>query len=182
MEALQAQAKVKGATGLPGGRQLDDSPGMSQSQNETFDMARQRGRAQEAWKENQAKGRSAASGDDGMSPTGGAFGAEFVNVAAVSSAMMSDDQARKSQEPRQDAFTTQEEAKPVQSGSAWERLRQQATSGKPVQPARRDTSSSGDSFSFSSTDEDRQLAKAEAQKDFDSRIERERSGEEFEES
>lgn len=212
MDALQAQAKLKSGTGLPGGRQVDDSPGKRNSQGETFDMARQRSRAQEAWKTRQQQ-QSGSSGNDDMSPTGGAFGAEFVDVAGSDTAMMSDDQARrqtegiqrqqeasyaksqqsasspqKRQEPRQDAFTSQEESKPTQGGSAWERLRQQATSGKPVQPttrspapvARRDTSSTSDSFSFSSSDEDRQLAKAEAQKDFDSRIERERSGKDFE--
>ena len=38
---------------------------------------------------------------------------------------------------------------------------------------------STDSFSFSSSDEERQLARAEAQKEFDERIERERQGKDF---
>jgi hypothetical protein len=37
----------------------------------------------------------------------------------------------------------------------------------------------GDSYSFSNSDEERQLAKTEAQKEFDARIERERQGRDF---
>jgi len=36
-----------------------------------------------------------------------------------------------------------------------------------------------DSFTFDEREEDRQLAKAEAQRDFDARIERERQGRDF---
>ncbi|KAI5362795.1 hypothetical protein Slin15195_G101750 [Septoria linicola] len=220
MEALQQQAK---SGGLPGNRQVDQTAG--KREGETFDMARQRQRAQEAWRNSKAQAQQqssttakADSGDD-MSPTGGAFGAEFVDLgsAAVSdTAMMSDDQARRQsegiqrqqeesyaksrdpqqsqqavsqrrQEPSRDAFSSEEDSRPTQSGSAWERLRQQASSGKPPAPAStsrsavsREVASSGDSFTFSSKDEDKQLAKAEAQKDFDSRLERERSGKDFE--
>jgi hypothetical protein len=38
-----------------------------------------------------------------------------------------------------------------------------------------------DSFSFSQGEEDKQLAKTEAQKEFDARLERERSGKDFDE-
>ncbi|KZF19474.1 hypothetical protein L228DRAFT_251068 [Xylona heveae TC161] len=41
------------------------------------------------------------------------------------------------------------------------------------------SSGAGDSFTFSSTDEDRQLAQNEAQRDFDQRLERERQGGDF---
>lgn len=91
------------------------------------------------------------------------------------------------------------------SGSAWARIRQEAASGShsSQQPAKasawpkpsrsnetgnpsikaeqRQGSTLGDSFSFSETDEERQLAKTEAQKDFDARVERERHGGEFQE-
>ena len=76
----------------------------------------------------------------------------------------------------------------AQSGSSWERLRQQAatrsgsSSGAPrtLRGQQSENSSEDDSFSFSQGDEDRQLAKAEAQRDFDARLERERSGKDFE--
>jgi hypothetical protein len=83
-------------------------------------------------------------------------------------------------------------------GSAWDRLRRQAREGKSQssQPAsnrfasdsrgaereQRDRSMSGDSFAFSTTEEDRQLARAEAQKEFDARVERERQGKDFNDS
>lgn len=152
----------------PGSRKADDSPGRKESAGETFDMARQRQRAQEAWREHRAGQQQpterrnvmrAESRADDMSPTGGAFGAEFVDPGSADvsdTAMMSDDQARrqsesiqrqqeadyaKSQEsraahpsqqrqgPSRDAFGMQEDSKSVQSGSAWERLRQKAQSG-----------------------------------------------------
>lgn len=79
-------------------------------------------------------------------------------------------------------------------GSAWERIRQQAQTGRsprsvgpgqktrnPVaaqeQPA--NESSSADNYSFSSTDRERQIARDEAQKEFDARVERERRGGDF---
>ena len=81
---------------------------------------------------------------------------------------------------------------PRQSGSAWDRLRQTAMSGEQSRtfrgsqpsesagsraPARGgDNVSTGDSFSFSSSDQDRQLGKSQAQKDFDAMLEREREG------
>lgn len=80
-------------------------------------------------------------------------------------------------------------------GSAWDRVRQQAgrgdvsrgspryptpsNAGSGIQLEQREGSTTGDSFTFSSADEDRQLAKAEAQKEFDARIERERRGGDF---
>lgn len=72
-----------------------------------------------------------------------------------------------------------------QGGSTWDRLRQQAAKGSGPsaggpRAARGQASSDEDSFSFSQGDEDRQLAKAEAQKEFDARLERERAGKDFE--
>lgn len=156
-----------------GNRQPDESPGRKESAGETFDMARQRQRVQEAWREHRAGQqqpterrnvmRAESGGADEMSPTGGVFGAEFVDLgsAAVSdTAMMSDDQARRQSEgiqrqqeadyaksqqshaanpnqqwhgPSRDAFGMQDDSKSVQSGSAWERLRQKASSGGSAQ-------------------------------------------------
>lgn len=77
------------------------------------------------------------------------------------------------------------------SGSSWDRLRQDAMSGNQNQSSSqrgsqttqdtRNSSSGENSFSFSQGDEDRQLAKSEAQKDFDSRMDRERAGKDFSE-
>lgn len=77
-------------------------------------------------------------------------------------------------------------------GSAWDRIRRNAASGqaqpdqrshpntaRPIQGEQSESSTLGDSFSFSSTDEERQLAKAEAQREFDDRLERERKGGDF---
>lgn len=80
------------------------------------------------------------------------------------------------------------------SGSAWERIRQQQASSGGDSPRRsawsknRSQAQQGqaqqkeaptDSFAFSSTDEERQLAQSEAQKDFDARLDQERRGGEF---
>ncbi|KAJ9623085.1 hypothetical protein H2203_006018 [Taxawa tesnikishii (nom. ined.)] len=82
------------------------------------------------------------------------------------------------------------------AGSAWERVRREAAVGQQpskgstgnawagnrgVQQEQREGSTLGDSFSFSETEEERQLAKTEAQKDFDARVERERQGGDFNE-
>ena len=79
------------------------------------------------------------------------------------------------------------------SGGAWDRLRQNAmTSGQstptspspsqsrpPASGGARNSPTGSDSFSFSKNDEDQQLAKFEAQKQFDARIEKEREGKDF---
>lgn len=83
-------------------------------------------------------------------------------------------------------------------GSAWDRIRAHATgssnpastqcesawsrtrgSGSEVKRESKTDSTVGDSFSFSDAEEERQLAKSEAQKEFDARIERERNGKDF---
>ena len=79
------------------------------------------------------------------------------------------------------------------SGSAWDRIRQNAGSsgppssrshrfGGPQVPSNRtggDSDASGDAFSFSSADEDRQVAQNQAQNSFNAGLERERQGEAF---
>ena len=78
--------------------------------------------------------------------------------------------------------------------SAWDRIRRDAVSGRnsssqpdsnrwssdrrATESQQRGSSTQSDSFAFS-TSEERQLAKAEAQKDFDKRVERERQGKDF---
>ena len=98
-----------------------------------------------------------------------------------------------------------ESSSPSSSSSAWDRLRQenmrdrsnnypqqqgQKQSSRWSSPSRSPTyptpssqsgasnSNTGDSFSFSSSDSEKQLAKEQAQRDFDEMIERERRGEE----
>lgn len=190
---------------------------------ETMDMAKQRRRAQEAqdaWRRRREEGQaqtSARTQDDDMSPTGGAFEADYVDMESAhvtDTGMMSDEQARRSsqrleaqqradyedrsetQRPSQQAGPQKPQDKsqsspsswntsaPTSGGSAWERLRHQAASGSQQQTSSRTTasnrsSSNSDSFSFSSGDEDRQLARGEAQKDFDARLEQERQGKDF---
>lgn len=180
---------------------------------ETYDMARQRRSAQDVSKRSRQQTTSQA-GDD-ASPTGGAFGEEYMDTAGASG-FLSEEEVRQQAESRLGASRQQsappsfeqsttasrrdvsEETSPrapKQSGGAWGRLRQDAMSGeqkkssKGMQPSESagsraparggDNGSLGDSFSFSSGDEERQLAKSEAQKDFDARIEREREGREF---
>lgn len=73
--------------------------------------------------------------------------------------------------------------------SAWERIRRQRGMSEQSPPSspqsggiqreQRQVSTLGDSFSFSATEEERALAKSEAQKEFDARIERERQGKDF---
>ncbi|KAF2145588.1 uncharacterized protein K452DRAFT_283939 [Aplosporella prunicola CBS 121167] len=84
----------------------------------------------------------------------------------------------------------------VSGGSAWDRIRQQAASGqspaagrtasggfsRPVQKEQQQGSSLGDSFTFSRTDEEKQLAKAQAQREFDAQVDRERNGGDREDS
>ena len=75
------------------------------------------------------------------------------------------------------------------AGSAWERLRRQATASDPsttsTRPRRQvpalqsPKDEDGDSFSYSSSEEEKQLARDEAQRGFDAQVERERRGENF---
>ena len=82
--------------------------------------------------------------------------------------------------------------------SSWDRVRQQAMNGKTASSdgsspnsynrttgstgddkwrrGRKDAQAGVDTFAFSNTDEDRQLAKAAAKKDFEAMLERERRG------
>ncbi|KAM0804515.1 hypothetical protein BDR22DRAFT_969841 [Usnea florida] len=78
-------------------------------------------------------------------------------------------------------------------GSVWERIRQQSVSepsrsstgrstgirGRGARQEQEEGETLGDSFSFSSSDEEKGYAKAEAQKEFDERVEKERRGGDF---
>ncbi|KAL8772534.1 MAG: hypothetical protein Q9194_004568 [Teloschistes cf. exilis] len=86
--------------------------------------------------------------------------------------------------------TAQSNASESQSGSAWDRIRKQAQTGSAgtgrrgqrwdaLQKEQQQGSTTGDSFAFSSTDQDRELAKNEAQDEFDARVEKERQGGSF---
>ncbi|TGO89855.1 hypothetical protein BPOR_0090g00020 [Botrytis porri] len=87
---------------------------------------------------------------------------------------------------------------PGQTGSAWDRIRRgekpastsHTTTSQPPKSgwatvqnnkpkASSDAPSSADSFTFSKTEEDRNLAQVEAQKEFDARVEKERRGGDF---
>ncbi|KAL8936537.1 MAG: hypothetical protein Q9216_004880 [Gyalolechia sp. 2 TL-2023] len=89
--------------------------------------------------------------------------------------------------------TAQSSTQERQSGSAWDRIREtaqkQGSSAKSgsrgwdnVRKEQKVGSTTGDSFTFSSADQERQLAQDEAQKEFDARVERERRGGSFNES
>lgn len=99
--------------------------------------------------------------------------------------------------PQRSTAQSTQQASPTnkQSMSAWDRLRQNAMasgdqssgpskSSSPQSPSSQSNSSASgsDTFSFSRRDEDRQLAKSEAQKEFDARVEKEREGLDFNDS
>jgi len=150
-------------------------------------------------------------GDDDMSPTGGMglFDSDAgTDTGLMSDEQMRQRDVRQrargstseentfqmdkvaSQPDRQeDAVAGSRAAQTSSGGSAWDRLRQGARGGQPPQPGGRAAQSEsqqgstiGDSFSFSAADENRQLAKAEAQRELDARIERERQGRDFDEN
>ncbi|CAO1601185.1 hypothetical protein XANCAGTX0491_004849 [Xanthoria calcicola] len=80
-----------------------------------------------------------------------------------------------------------------QGGNAWDQIRRQAQNPSsraqqraqrwnPVKKEQQEGATTGDSFAFSSDDEQRQLARDEAQNEFDARVERERQGGNFNEN
>ena len=66
---------------------------------------------------------------------------------------------------------------PPQGASAWQRIRTGRPPPQPSSPPRDQSEQRGESYSFSSEDEDRNSAKIQAQKEFDEMLERERRGE-----
>lgn len=102
------------------------------------------------------------------------------------------DQSRRNNNSSGDDASPQAAPAPRSSGSAWDRIRAESANSKSsprqsptntpqVRNEQQEGSTLGDSFSFSSSDEERQLAKIEAQKEFDARVERERQGGDFSE-
>ena len=72
------------------------------------------------------------------------------------------------------SWPTDNQGTSAQKGeSAWAKLQNNTQQEQPKE------SSTGDSFTFSKTDEERNLAKIEAQKEFDARVEQERRGGDF---
>ncbi|OJD37765.1 endo-beta-protein [Diplodia corticola] len=143
---------------------------------------------------------------DDMSPTSGAYADSPVNSNSRTSSDPSQDAVPRwgQGQPVGQAHSDDDASPtgglgPIDSGissgggSAWDRVRQQASSergpsrgssapwAKPTQKGQGTGSTLGDSFTFSSSDEERELAKAEAQKDFDDRLEKERRGADFNE-
>ncbi|KAL9080383.1 MAG: hypothetical protein Q9157_000839 [Trypethelium eluteriae] len=144
--------------------------------------------------------------DDDMSPTASDYSFSGDGYSATDTGTMSDSQSRANEEqrsyqsqsfdsPSSDSSTSNNS---TAGGSAWDRIRAQAASNNPPSGSQREatwskvrgngnkatrdnrtTSDSSDSFSFSNAEEDRALAKSEAQKEFDARIERERRGKNF---
>lgn len=204
------------------------APGAEKAPERVFPQSKDN--AREAWRRNrQAPAPARQSADDDMSPTGGAYEAEFSGASSdtglLSDSQMQDQEvqqrADQRRSPAENTATTfdmdkvtsqprgfdQDDASPTaparqqpprkQPGSAWERIRQEAAAGQQQGPSgprsaadggqpstkseQRDGSTLGDSFSFSESDEEKQLARSEAQKEFDSRVEREREGRDFEE-
>ncbi|PVI02085.1 hypothetical protein DM02DRAFT_318609 [Periconia macrospinosa] len=101
--------------------------------------------------------------DDDASPTGGLFQAETQESANAPGSTES-------------------------TGSAWERLRRGGSlppiqrpppPGRPPRRAQPEDSTIGDSFTFANSDEERQRAQEQAQREFDERLERERQGKDF---
>lgn len=200
-EALKRRAENR--TALPGGKQPDQSDGPRR--DETMEMARQRRTAQGAW--GRPREQQGGGGDD-MSPTGGAFQEDFQPSGSDTGLM--DDQQLRQQEYRQRADDSaspvenntsmygnsragtqtqsanqQPSSPPAErprtgGGGAWDKIRQGAMPGGSRAQQSRSNADEGDSFAFSQGNEDKQLAKSEAQKDFDARIERERAGKDFE--
>jgi hypothetical protein len=206
-QAIRRQQDVEGTTQEETFEQRRQRRGV---QGMSRESAQNRGPAQSS-----TQSASQSNGWDDASPTGGSFSNDYSD-ASSDTGILNDAQMNKRQTQQQaDAWSSPAEnrastvdlnkaapqrpsanrqaanqgdgaASAPQSGSTWERLRQQAASGKPTisgtpRGSRGEQSEGEDSFSFSQGEEDKQLAKTEAQKDFDARLERERSGKDFDE-
>lgn len=144
-------------------------------------------------------------GDD-MSPQSGTFAGGDTDVSTDKQAQMQRPETKwyprppldvdrdKSASQSKSSEPSYDDASPTASApgeSTWDRIRREAASGGSPNPRlagspwssdqreQRGASTSGDSFNFSTSEEDRQLAKAEAQKEFDARVEKERQGKDF---
>jgi len=104
-----------------------------------------------------------------------------------SAGMTQSSQSQQQQQQSQQSQRSSSQSQRPASGSAWDRLRQNALSGtsSPTPNTRSASSSTNaarntdDGYTFSSSEEERQLARPQAQQEFDARIERERQGRDF---
>ena len=188
-QAEVEEARKRQASGADSGRVMDDmSPTGGAFEEET--RMQSDGFVRDDWQTPQSE-NSRQPWQDSTS-TSGAATTPPINPAPTKS---------KPQRPA-NSSSQQPSSTSKQSGSAWDRLRQSAisrgdqsgsssTSSSSSRAQRSNSSSSpqsnastsdSDSFSFSQGYEDKQLAKSEAQKEFDARIEREREGKDFNDS
>jgi hypothetical protein len=105
---------------------------------------------------------------DDASPTGGQG---MTNSAAQTPQGSAWDRLRRGEKPT--SVPQKSGPKSPQSQNPWARLQNEA------QREQRQGSTVGDSFAFSKSEEERAYAKEEAQKEFDARVERERTGGDF---
>ncbi|KAK5165147.1 uncharacterized protein LTR77_009245 [Saxophila tyrrhenica] len=209
LEALKKRQQEGGGMPRPRDVQNQgDGAKMGETQEMAWQRRRVQREADDATGQSARMGQQGQGGrggaDDDMSPTGGAFENELMGGPA-DTGLMDDQQARpdygrgqqSSQYANNGAATDSsrpERRRPEDnnsrpSGTSWDRLRKDAMSGNQNQQSSnsRDSrsansqsnSSGSDSFSFSNRDEDKQLARSQAQKEFDAQIEKERSGQDF---
>jgi hypothetical protein len=105
---------------------------------------------------------------DDASPTGGQGIAESTVQTSQGSAW---DRVRRGEKPA--PSPSKSGGKPQPKQSPWSRQQHE------TQKEQREGATTGDSFAFSKTEEERTYAKEEAQKEFDARVERERRGGDF---
>ena len=192
---------------MAGGRQMDRTAGPRDG--ETLDMARQRARVQRQQQQQRHDSGDDMSPTGGSFGTeyGNVGRQQQFDTELMSDGQtqqrdkyferesqrreQSENAAREQRrQPLDDATPMAQDSSSKQTGSTWEQIRQRAASG-PSQSSSRSAwgrksetssgneSSGSDSFSFSQGEEDKQLARSEAQKQFDARIDREREGRDF---
>ncbi|KAI9803450.1 MAG: hypothetical protein M1833_000969 [Piccolia ochrophora] len=159
----------------------DEQAGATQAQNRA------------AWRRDQAPADDVQAQDNNTNdqdPFGNNYNDNSPTASSTGSSSSSNDEVRSTWDqirrgagaspstppPQRSPWPSNRSSPPQQPSrqSAWTRNRGQST-----QDEQQEGSTVGDSFSFSKTDEDRQLAKSEAQKAFDESVERERKGGDF---
>ncbi|OQN97313.1 hypothetical protein B0A48_16377 [Cryoendolithus antarcticus] len=114
--------------------------------------------------------------------------------AASTDAVQSVQQAPAEWSPSPRATSSPSSPTDPQNGGVWERLRREAAAGKSnagttttgnrrpsnTVSEQKQGSTLGDSFAFSDSNDDRQTSRAEAQREFDARMDQERQGKDFE--
>ena len=114
---------------------------------------------------------------DDASPTGGqGVAADAPSQQTSGSAWDRLRRGEKSTQNKQAGTGGPDKTTQQQPQSAWSKLRNSPQQGQ------QDSSSTGDSFSYTETYEQRELAKTQAQKEFDAQVERERRGGNFDDN